>query len=294
MTTTYHDAIINGAPANASTFNAPLGQLDAALLDLVGRALQEAQVSGVAQSGAIKINFAGAGVSGSYNAGTKTLTLTIPGAAGSAEAHVIQEDAVSVATRSRLNFLSAGGLSVTDNAGNDSSDVSFDFLTALQGQLGNADLLADSTQNGLLKQVSATAGRKLASDGADQVWIDDDFGINIVIGDGVNVVSTGVKGYIQIPFDGVIASVRLVADASGSIVVDVWRDTYANFPPTVADTITASAKPTLSSAQKAEDSTLTGWTKTLTKGDWLAFNIDSATTVKQVTLSILGRKTATA
>ena len=32
---------------------------------------------------------------------------------------------------------------------------------------------------------------------------------------------------------------------SGSIVIDVWKDTYANFPPIVADTITASAKPTL-------------------------------------------------
>lgn len=34
MSTTYHDAIATGAPANASTFNTPLGDLDAAIADL--------------------------------------------------------------------------------------------------------------------------------------------------------------------------------------------------------------------------------------------------------------------
>lgn len=72
------------------------------------------------------------------------------------------------------------------------------------------------------------------------------------------------------------------------------RDTFirgAAAPPTVLDSITASAKPTLSSAQKSENTTLTGWTKTLAAGDWLAFNVDSAATVKQVTLSLLVRRT---
>jgi len=83
----------------------------------------------------------------------------------------------------------------------------------------------------------------------------------------------------------------LLADVSGSIVIDIWKDTYANFPPTVADTITASAKPTLASAQKAQDSTLTGWTTTIAAGDILAFNVDSITTVTRVTLSLKVRKT---
>ena len=38
MTTTYHTAIANGAAANAATINAPLGQLDAAILALAGGA----------------------------------------------------------------------------------------------------------------------------------------------------------------------------------------------------------------------------------------------------------------
>ena len=80
--------------------------------------------------------------------------------------------------------------------------------------------------------------------------------LNVIIGDGLNVITTGVKGFMEIPYACTITAVRLVADAVGSIVVDIWKDSYANFPPTVADTITAAAKPTLASAQKAEDTTL--------------------------------------
>lgn len=99
-------------------------------------------------------------------------------------------------------------------------------------------------------------------------------------------MATGVAGDVSIPFACTINSVRLLADVSGSIVVDIWKDTYANYPPTVADTITASAKPTLSSATKSEDTTLTGWTTSIAAGDILRFNVDSFTTVGRVLLSL--------
>jgi len=83
----------------------------------------------------------------------------------------------------------------------------------------------------------------------------------------------------------------MLADQSGSIVVDIWKDTYANFPPADADSITAAAPPTISSAQKAQDSTLTGWTTAVAAGDILAFNVDSVATVTRVTLSIKATKT---
>lgn len=105
-----------------------------------------------------------------------------------------------------------------------------------------------------------------------------------------SAITTGLKkAKLTVPFDCVITGWRLLADVSGSIVIDVWKDTYANYPPTVADTITASAKPTLSSATKNESSTLTGWTTTLTAGDVLFFNVDSAATVTAVELSLYVR-----
>jgi len=112
-----------------------------------------------------------------------------------------------------------------------------------------------------------------------------------IIGDGTNAITTGQKGHIRWPFAGTLLRASLLADASGSIVIDIWKDTYANFPPTVADTITAAAKPTLASAQKSEDTTLTGWTKTFAEGDIYAFNVDSAATVKRVALELKWQRT---
>ena len=122
--------------------------------------------------------------------------------------------------------------------------------------------------------------------GGDGQWVSWYSGIEFVI-DGLGaVISTGQKGHLEVPFNCTIQRVTILADQSGSIVVDLWKDTYANFPPTDADSITASAPPTLSSAQNSQDSTLTGWSTTLTRGDILAFNVDSCATITRVTLSL--------
>jgi hypothetical protein len=110
--------------------------------------------------------------------------------------------------------------------------------------------------------------------------------IDFIIDGGGSVITAGVKGYVRVPFDCTITAVRMLADVSGSIVVDIWKDTYANYPPVNADSITASANPTLTSSIKSENTTLTGWTTAITAGDILAFNVDSATTVTRVTVAL--------
>jgi hypothetical protein len=110
--------------------------------------------------------------------------------------------------------------------------------------------------------------------------------IEFVIDGGGAAITTGIKGDLEIPFGCTIQAVTLLGDQTGSIVVDIWKDTYANFPPTDADSITASAPPTISSAVKGQDSTLTGWTKTIGAGDILRFNVDSVTDIQRATLSL--------
>lgn len=107
----------------------------------------------------------------------------------------------------------------------------------------------------------------------------------IIDGNGA-VISTGVAGDIEVPFDCTIIAGRLFANQSGSIEIDVWRDTYANFPPTVADSIVASAPLTITSAQNSQDTTLTGWTTSLTAGDILRYNVNSVTSIQRVTVSL--------
>jgi hypothetical protein len=88
-----------------------------------------------------------------------------------------------------------------------------------------------------------------------------------------------------VPFNCTIDRWTLTAIQSGSITVDIKKSTYSNFPTTTS--ITGSATPALSSAQKNQSSTLTGWTTSLSAGDILQFEVvGSVTSITQVTLSI--------
>ena len=110
--------------------------------------------------------------------------------------------------------------------------------------------------------------------------------ITYVIDAGTSAISTGVKGDLTVPFACTINEWTLLADQSGSIVVDIWKDTFANYPPVVGDVITASAKPTISAAVSARSSTLTGWNTAIAAGDTLRFNVNSAATIRRVTLAL--------
>ena len=110
--------------------------------------------------------------------------------------------------------------------------------------------------------------------------------VGVTIDGAGSAITTGVKGYTSIPVSGTITKVRLLADQNGDAVLDIWKDVFANYPPTVADTITAAAKPTLSTADSFEDTTLSGWTTTVTAGDVLGFNVDSAATITRLTLEL--------
>lgn len=109
-------------------------------------------------------------------------------------------------------------------------------------------------------------------------------GLGVVIDGGGSAITTGIKADLYVPFACTITAVTMLADQSGSIVVDIWKDTYANYPATVADTITASAKPTITTATKSQDATLTGWGTSIAAGSTLRFNVDSITSITRLTL----------
>lgn len=115
--------------------------------------------------------------------------------------------------------------------------------------------------------------------------------ISFVIDGGGTAITTGVKGDVEVPFNCSIVAATLLADQSGSIIVDVWKDTYANYPPTDADSITSSSVPEISSATKDQDTSLAGWTTSITAGDILRFNVDSCTTITRCVVSLKYRKT---
>jgi hypothetical protein len=108
--------------------------------------------------------------------------------------------------------------------------------------------------------------------------------INFVIDGGGDAITAGTKGYLVVDFACTINQVTVVSDLTGSIVIDIEKSTYSGFPTT--SSIAASAKPTLSSARKSQDTTLTGWTTSIAAGDVLFFEVDSASTVTKVTVAL--------
>ena len=107
------------------------------------------------------------------------------------------------------------------------------------------------------------------------------------------ILNTGAQcpACMTIPCDCEILCCQMFGAPEGSIVVDLWVDTYANYPPTDADSIVASAPPTISGGVKSEDKTLTGWTKELSAGDVLLPNIDSVSAITWAKLMLLVKHT---
>ena len=93
------------------------------------------------------------------------------------------------------------------------------------------------------------------------------------------------------PFDCEIQSATISGDTTGSAIVDIWVDAYPAIP-NIIDTVVASAKPTLSSQQLQRNTTLTGWTKKITAGSLVVFNLESVSGLKTVTVNLHSIKTS--
>lgn len=136
----------------------------------------------------------------------------------------------------------------------------------------------------------AAAGNHTHPSGAGEVVT-----INFIIDGGGSAITTGVKGDLVIDFACDLISWTLLADASGAIKIDIWRDSYANFPPTDADTICNGHEPEIAaSGVKAQDTDLSDWITNppaITAGQTLRFNVDSAATITRATLALKVQRT---
>lgn len=108
-------------------------------------------------------------------------------------------------------------------------------------------------------------------------------GVTIGSPDGADL-TTGIKQFAYFSFPYRITGWTLLSIDSGSIVIDVIKNTYANHFVTAGSSIAGSEKPTLSSGFKGQDLTLTTWTQDVAAGDVLGFEIQSVSGIKQVSL----------
>lgn len=108
--------------------------------------------------------------------------------------------------------------------------------------------------------------------------------VGVTVDGGGSAITTGIKGYVQCPISGTIDQWTVLADQAGDIEFDVFLDAFASYPSTTS--IVAAAPPELTAADSATDSTLTGWTTSVTAGDVFGFEVISAATIERVTLQI--------
>ncbi len=93
--------------------------------------------------------------------------------------------------------------------------------------------------------------------------------------DGVTPVAAGVTSYFTVPYSCTINSWNITVSPSGTATVDVWKNAVGSGTaiPTVADTITASATPAISTGTKVHSTTLTGWNTAVVANDTFGINL---------------------
>ena len=99
--------------------------------------------------------------------------------------------------------------------------------------------------------------------------------INYVVDNGSRPMTTGNKGYLTIDVTGEIQSWVMVADAVGTLEVDIRKCAFSDFPNTVS--ICGGNTPQLNAEVKNTDITLNGWSKQLTAGDIIQYEVINTT-----------------
>lgn len=100
------------------------------------------------------------------------------------------------------------------------------------------------------------------------------------------LIASGSQVDVVVPFSCKVKRATMLGDASGTAIVEIWRDSYANFPPTGADRITGPG--IRLSGTKTQDTAFASWSSTtLNVGEVLRFNASGATTtINRLTVAL--------
>ena len=164
-----------------------------------------------------------------------------------------------------------------------------------QQQCGSGDIVAGMVYRATPLQAlnSGAGGFVLDSSGVgpagtDAIGAFNEVDIEFIIDGGGVPITTGNKGWFRIPYSMTMSAWRLLADQPGSIVIDILRAASIALP--TVSMVGAGNKPTLASQQLLE-AFVTGWTSTaFAPGNWIAFNVVSASAVTKVTIVLTAYK----
>jgi hypothetical protein len=152
-----------------------------------------------------------------------------------------------------------------------------------QGQTGDTGLTGSQGATGPIGATGPQGATGPAGSGSTSSLIRT---IGISLDGAGSDITTGVKGDVFIPYNLTIDSWTLFSPQTGSIVIDVWKSSYASYPPTVSNRIAGTERPTLATQSKNQDLVLSSWTTSVVENDFIRFNVDSCSGIQKVTLAI--------
>jgi len=161
-----------------------------------------------------------------------------------------------------------------------SIDISDDVDVSGDINMVGSVILSDAsdsapTENGAMKYDRNSETIKIG-DGTNTRAIYTDGGIVFIIDGGGSAITTGAKAWLPLLKSGTLTGWDLTIDTSATITVDVWDDTYGNFPPTDADSMTNGHEPAISAATSATDADISDWADVaVTKGEYIRVNVDA-------------------
>lgn len=111
-----------------------------------------------------------------------------------------------------------------------------------------------------------------------------DFGTSF--GDtGASALTSGSVVYFTVPYACTIAAWNITVDA-GTVTFDIWKAATGTAIPTVSNTITASAKPALSTGTAIHSTSMTGWTTTVAANDIFGIQLNTVATAKYAEIDL--------
>lgn len=187
-------------------------------------------------------------------------------------------------------LISNGTITATSGEFNTAvTDANFVYLTSADTLTNKSISLATNTLTGTSGafDTACTDANFSYTTHTHPAYTSGAFNVIFVAASGA-VISGGAKADIYVPFNCTLTSYTLLADQNGTANVEAWKDTYANFPPTSADTLFSGGM-VLSggSSNKYQDTTLATWNKTINANDILRLNLSGSTTsVTRLTVAL--------
>jgi hypothetical protein len=167
-------------------------------------------------------------------------------------------------------FIVGNSIIISGSAGGGAGDVTFAQLTGASGAL-------------------QTQINSISSSGSASVPFNLYLAkISMSIDAGTNTIETGFKGYFEATSDMTISGWNIVANRTGTILIDLFKTTYNNFSS--FGSIITGIPPSLNNQNKSYGNIMTGWNIGVSRGDILEFVVKGCTGINKININITGTK----